>query len=201
MSSLVVTSGAAARAGYQQSTGTAVVGGIQVFSFATYPYAAQQWTLDIPRSSVIHTATMTASFQAVIANHQLYADDTGNSAALAATSNNISARTATTAKVTKTGTLTELNGLAALVQEIVNRDDWEAGNLFTLVVRYISGGNVISWNNTAAQWPTLTVVYSLPLVVSDVVALRETGQAAVAARETANTAVTMRKVASAEVEL
>lgn len=202
MSSLVVTSGAANRAGYQQLTGSPVVGAGSIASFSVYPFAAQQWTLNIPRSSVIHAATMTASFSALTANHLLYAEDTGNSAALAATNNNISARVSTTATVTKTGALAELNGLAALVQEVVSRSDWQPGNLFTLVVRYLTGAiGVIAWNNTASQWPTLTVTYSPPLVVSDEVVLRETAGGTVKMRETAGAAVALRETATAGVEL
>jgi hypothetical protein len=137
-------------------------------------WAALRFTnVTIPPGSTVTAATLTIT--TYTSTHDsidldIYAEDVDNSAALAATANNISGRTLTTAKVTWTaanvGSGAKSPGdLSPVVQEVFDRVGWASGNALTLILDARSTSNDLyfrPYENGAGEAAALSITYTPP---------------------------------------
>lgn len=137
-------------------------------------WAALRFTgVSVPAGSAVTAATLVVTTYTTVhdsADMDIYAEDADNSAALAATSTNISARTLTTAKVTWTsanmGTGAKSPGdLSALIQEVFDRPGWVSGNALTLILDALSTGNDFyfrPYEYSPTEAAALSITYTPP---------------------------------------
>ncbi|MBX7168041.1 MAG: LamG domain-containing protein [Pirellulales bacterium] len=127
--------------------------------------------LAIPQGAYIISATLTV----VAANSTsganpatvIYGEDEDNATAFAATANNISGRTKTSAtaswKITNwtAGTSYQAPDVRALVQEIVNRPGWASGNSLAILLNATSGASrpAVAYDGSSSQAALLSVTY------------------------------------------
>ena len=103
----------------------------------------------VPQGSTINSATLEVNIVGTSYDDpdvDVYLEDADNSAALSTSSNNISGRTKTTAKVTWSSTgvgsgWKSPGDLAAVVQEVVDRGGWVSGNALTVLFDSLSSAN------------------------------------------------------------
>ncbi len=103
----------------------------------------------IPQGATINTASLEVNIVGTSYDDpdvDVYLEDADNSAALSTSSNNISGRTKTTAKVTWSSTgvgsgWKSPGDLAAVVQEVVDRGGWVSGNALTVLFDSLSSAN------------------------------------------------------------
>lgn len=94
------------------------------------------------------------------------AENTGNSAALAATAKNISSRARTTSffnAYTKYSGSQKIGNLGNIITEVINRTDWASGNALTLLLESYTVPCSLDFSTTesgAANAPVLTVEYT-----------------------------------------
>jgi hypothetical protein len=94
------------------------------------------------------------------------AENTGNSAALAATAKNISSRARTTSffnAYTKYSGRQKIGNLGNIITEVINRTDWASGNAITLLLESYTVPCSLDFSTTesgAANAPVLTVEYT-----------------------------------------
>lgn len=105
-------------------------------------------------------------------NHTIYAEDTDNAGVFVAGSGTytISSRTPTTATVSKSaanvglGAWYEITGLAAIVQEVIDRPGWSAGNKIAMIMAFVSGAEGVrfdSFGYNNAHAPYLQISYTV----------------------------------------
>lgn len=145
-------------------------------SSATASYAGLNFGgINIPQGATIISARLevaSTSSQWIGLNVRMMAENVGNSA-LFSTTSRPSQRTVTTQEVLHTSnnlwaanTYYTLDEMAAVVQAVISRTDWQSGNRLSLILR----GNGQTWsrkffhsydgNPTLA--PRLVIVYSVP---------------------------------------
>ncbi len=100
-------------------------------------------TADLLKGSTISSATLTVYLNNPLyltMNMTAYGEATDNSATAAATTNNITNRTLTTANVALSGTgggtgdLVLTGDLSPIIQEVIDRDGWLTGNAISLIM-------------------------------------------------------------------
>lgn len=123
----------------------------------------------IPRGAKILSATLTVqdTIGTRVINATVYCQAADNGAAFTTTTNDISARTRTTASVewdvASTGTSGEISpSFAAALQEVVNRDGWASGNAVVIIVDILTGSTCVtrSFNVNPTKAATLNVIYT-----------------------------------------
>ena len=103
------------------------------------------------------------------------AENTGNSAALAATAKNISSRARTTSffnAYTKYAGSQKIGNLGNIITEVINRTDWVSGNALTLLLESYTVPCSLDFSTTesgAANAPVLTVEYTTGTNVAPVI--------------------------------
>ena len=103
----------------------------------------------VPQGSTVNSATLEVYIVGTSYDDpdvDVYLEDADNSAALTTSSNNISGRTKTTAKVTWSGSglgagWKSPGDLAAVVQEVVDRGGWVSSNALTVLFDSLSSAN------------------------------------------------------------
>ena len=135
--------------------------------------AGMRWqNVTIPQGSTINSATLTinvvnTSFDDPDVN--IYGQAADNAAAFAATNNNVSSRTATTATVTWTATSIGAGAknapeLKTVIQEITDRAGWSSGNALALIIWGRSGASLLRWNqyDNGSGAASLSIDYTDP---------------------------------------
>lgn len=135
--------------------------------------AGMRWpNVTIPQGSTINSATLTitvvnTSFDDPDVN--IYGQAADNAAAFAATNNNVSSRTSTTAVVTWTASSIGAGAknapdLKTVVEEIVGRAGWSSGNALALIVWGRSGASLLRWNqyDNGSGAASLNIDYTEP---------------------------------------
>ncbi|HNZ70041.1 MAG TPA: glycoside hydrolase family 88 protein [Chitinophagaceae bacterium] len=126
----------------------------------------------IPKNATITQAYLqfTASTNNyAIPNLTIRGENSGNSAAFALTSGNISARTLTSSSVTwippswavidESGSAQKTSDLSAIVQEIVNRPDWDSGNSMTFIISGIGARTAHSYETSSDKSAQILIDY------------------------------------------
>lgn len=99
-------------------------------------------------------------------NVEVYAEDVDDPANLATGSNDLSARTLTTAHVTWSATLATSGyntspDVKTVIQEVIDRVGWVSGNdILIMLVRNSGTAYMASYNSSAAAAPKLNITYS-----------------------------------------
>ncbi len=129
--------------------------------------------LTIPKGATVNSALLSvtsSSTQWLNLNFDIAGDSGGNSPIFSSAARP-STRTLTTAKVTHqsnvqwiANTSYNLNDLSPIIQEIVNRSDWQPGNSISIIVKG-TGGNfarkfIKSFEGGATSAPKLTIGYT-----------------------------------------
>lgn len=123
----------------------------------------------VPKNSTINSAVLTfnigsASYDDPDVNWK--AEDADNAAAFAATSNNFTPRTLTTAVVTQTatgiGTGNKTITLTSLVQEVVERGGWVSGNALNIFAVGRSTSEFRPRSYEAGYPASLEINYTIP---------------------------------------
>lgn len=140
--------------------------------------------ITIPQGATITSAniqfTANAGDTSTTVNAVIRGEATDDATTFAATTNNISARTTTSASAAWTGIGSWTNGqttnattpdLAGIVQEIVNRGNWASGNAMSFIISDNSSSantqrRAYSYDNTPGSAALLTVNYNLSYSVT-----------------------------------
>ena len=135
-----------------QSAGTVDLTGTTLNVNGTGQYAGLRFTnVTIPNAATINTATLDLEFTTTTHDDpdiEIYAEDTDDAATFAASSNNISSRTPTTATTTWTATsigtgVKTTPSIAAIIQEIINRPGWTSGNDIAIILHGLSSSSFV----------------------------------------------------------
>jgi len=139
--------------------------------------AGMRWqNVTIPQGATINSATLTinvvnTSFDDPDVN--IWGQAADNAAAFAATNNNISSRTSTTATVTWTASSIGSGAknapeLKPVIQEITDRAGWTSGNALVLIVWGRSGASLLRWNqyDNGSGAASLSIDYTAPAPAS-----------------------------------
>ena len=129
--------------------------------------------INIPQGAVIENAYLQFTVDetsSVATNLSIAAHDTDNAEGFASTSNNISARTKTSAEVSwapaawstvgQSGAAQRSPQLKTIVQEIVNRSDWSKGNSLSIIITGTGERTADSYDGSPSTAPLLHVDFS-----------------------------------------
>jgi type IV pilus assembly protein PilY1 len=133
---------------------------------ATSSYFAVRFTgVNLPPKAKINSAVLNVTStqdQWISIGVTMAGDATGNSLAFSG-SNLPSSRTLTGSTVNytndiswKSGTAYDLDAISGVVQEVVNRNDWNSGNAVSLILKGIG----TSWGRKFIASPKLTISYT-----------------------------------------
>lgn len=155
----------------REDTPTTVITGTNITMDTASRYGGFRFqNVTIPQGATISAATLTGTIPAVFNDSPdvtIWCEAADNAAAFAATNNNISGRTATTATATwtatdiGTGAKTSVD-FAAAVQEVINRAGWASGNALVVILK----GNSVNplrfnaYDGGGADYATLDVTYT-----------------------------------------
>lgn len=129
-------------------------------------------SVDIPQGAEITSASLTFGvdeLDSVATNLEILGQTSGNADPFTDAAFNVSSRTTTDAVVTwepapwasvETPQITP--DLTAIVQEIVNRDDWSAGNSVVLIVRGTGLRTAASFDGDPSAAPDLNLTFVVP---------------------------------------
>ena len=142
--SLFTTTIAASSDDAEEIGGTVDLTGNTITITDTTDYAGLRFTgVTIPAGSTINSASLdfnvpSTSFDSP--DLTIYAEDTDDAATFAASANNVSGRTPTTATATWTATdigtgIKTSADFAAVVQEVINRGGWASGNDINIILK------------------------------------------------------------------
>lgn len=149
-----------------------LTGTTMVFNNAAFWIGYRFLSVTIPQGSTINSATL----QYYVVNtsrddneHDVYGQAADNAGTFTTTTNDISSRTRTTAKVTVTADAVgvgfySVTGLAGVVQEITDRAGWVSGNALALIMDALVTPNLgpDTWDNNPAQAAKLDIDYTAP---------------------------------------
>ena len=126
----------------------------------------------IPQGATINSATLTITVLNTSFDDpdvSIYGQAADNAAAFAATNNNVSSRTSTTATVTWTATSIGAGAknapeLKTVIQEITDRAGWSSGNALALIIWGRSGASLLRWNqyDNGSGAASLSIDYTDP---------------------------------------
>src|SRR3989344_1757568 len=143
---------------------------------ATGSYTGLRFSnIAIPRGSTITNARFevrSSGAQWITIGYDIYTDNSGNSQPFT-TSSKPSDRTLSTNKVSHTSdsqwladTWYSSNDIANLIQEIVNREDWQSGNNLSIITKGTVGTwgikNAVSFDGSASFAPKLVITFTDP---------------------------------------
>lgn len=132
----------------RQAAGVVTLTDANIGMSAGTNWAGLRWpSCPIPNGAAISAATLTLNLNSGKTTPNgliVWGEDEDNAATFAATSNNISGRTMTTASVTWTGGALGTGDksppdLSAIVAEITSRAGWAAGNALALILDGVAG--------------------------------------------------------------
>ena len=125
----------------------------------------------VPKGSTINSATLALNFTSGSyddPNFDIYCEDVDDGTALTTTTNDISNRTLTTAKVTwnasSVGTgIKTTPSFASSVQEVIDRDGWASGNALNVIGVGNSGSafRISTWDSSNPE-AEITIDYTPP---------------------------------------
>ncbi|MEL6923479.1 MAG: Ig-like domain-containing protein, partial [Bacteroidota bacterium] len=142
------------------------------------PYSGLRFAnMNIPAGSVITAAYLELTAKenrsgTISAN--LYGEDSGSSASFLQMNNNISGRTRTTALVgwnigsVEKDSVYQSPDIATVIQEIVDRSDWESGNRYVTLMLENTGTDEVkfkTYDHTAQEAPRLIINFMKPSAV------------------------------------
>lgn len=129
--------------------------------------------IDLPKGTVIKNAYIEFTAKSSGADASVYTieiEDAANGATFAASNNNITNRTTTSSAVTwnesqswTSGQVYQSANVKTLVDEVMNRNDWEEGGSFVFIISGTGARNVQSFDGSAA--PKLVIEYDPSTVV------------------------------------
>lgn len=150
--------------------GTVTLNATTINSSGTGVWLGFRYTnVTIPSGSTINTAKQTVYVHSSDdPNLDIYGNDVDDAATYTTTSNDITGRTLTTAKVTWSATdigtgSKDTPDLATVIQEIIDRAGWSSGNDIALLWDSLGGSSIaIRAYDYGSDYPSLTIDYTAP---------------------------------------